>query len=93
VTARLEAATNGNGTANGSASTTPQALKRPNAPQRLSSHPHQKHTTAKAMMLKILKEGGPLAFYRGFGANMLNSFSMQLCVVFVFFSLFSSESY
>ena len=32
------------------------------------------------MAVKILKEGGALAFYRGFGANMLNTFSMQLWV-------------
>ena len=36
------------------------------------------------MAVKILKEGGALAFYRGFGANMLNTFSMQLCVILVF---------
>ncbi|GAA6042661.1 hypothetical protein JCM8097_008274 [Rhodosporidiobolus ruineniae] len=60
----------------------PQTIKRPNAPQRL---PH-KHTTARQMVLKILKEGGPLAFYRGFGANMLNSFSMQFAY-FYFYTL------
>lgn len=57
--------------------TTAPSLKRPNAPQHL---PH-KHTTARQMALRILKEGGAKAFYRGFGANMLNSFSMQLCVL------------
>lgn len=58
--------------ANGS--TPAPSLKRPNAPHHL---PH-KHTTARQMAVKILKEGGALAFYRGFGANMLNTFSMQL---------------
>ncbi|GAA5836774.1 hypothetical protein JCM11251_005784 [Rhodosporidiobolus azoricus] len=57
-------------------------MKRPNAPQRL---PH-KHTTARQMVFKILKEGGPLAFYRGFGANMLNTFSMQFAY-FYFYTL------
>ncbi|GAA5918709.1 hypothetical protein JCM6882_008751 [Rhodosporidiobolus microsporus] len=75
VTAIVEAAAaNGGGP--------PPTLKRPNAPQRL---PH-KHTTAREMMLKILKEGGPLAFYRGFGANMLNTFSMQFAY-FYFYTL------
>ncbi|GAA6006285.1 hypothetical protein JCM10207_000589 [Rhodosporidiobolus poonsookiae] len=72
VTALLENASNGPA----------PALKRPNAPQHL---PH-KHTTARQMALRILKEGGPRAFYRGFGANMLNSFSMQFAY-FYFYTL------
>ncbi|GAA5916242.1 hypothetical protein JCM8208_003918 [Rhodotorula glutinis] len=62
--------------------TTAPSLKRPNAPQHL---PH-KHTTARQMALRILKEGGAKAFYRGFGANMLNSFSMQFAY-FYFYTL------
>ncbi|GJN88110.1 hypothetical protein Rhopal_001066-T1 [Rhodotorula paludigena] len=58
------------------------ALKRPGAPHRL---PH-KHATARQMALRIIKEGGPMAFYRGFGANMLNSFSMQFAY-FYFYTL------
>jgi adenine nucleotide transporter 17 len=61
------------------------SLKRPHAPLHLPHLPHlphplHKHTTARQMAVKILKEGGALAFYRGFGANMLNTFSMQLWV-------------
>jgi hypothetical protein len=32
------------------------------------------------MVMKILKEQGVAGLYRGFGASMLNTFSMQLCV-------------
>ncbi|BGP18958.1 hypothetical protein JCM10213_002884 [Rhodosporidiobolus nylandii] len=60
----------------------PPTMKRPNAPHRL---PH-KHTSAREMVFRILKEGGPMAFYRGFGANMLNSFSMQFAY-FYFYTL------
>ncbi|BGP37439.1 hypothetical protein JCM10449v2_001345 [Rhodotorula kratochvilovae] len=68
------------------ASSTPApTLNRPNAPHRL---PH-KHATAKQMALRILREGGPRAFYRGFGANMLNSFSMQFAY-FYFYTLVRS---
>ncbi|GAA5973390.1 hypothetical protein JCM11641_003108 [Rhodosporidiobolus odoratus] len=63
----------------------PPTMKRPNAPQRL---PH-KHTSARQMIFRILKEGGPAAFYRGFGANMLNTFSMQFAY-FYFWTLVRS---
>ena len=61
--------------ASASAAQVPPQLQRPGAPSRL---PARKHTTARQMLLRILKEGGPLAFYRGYGANMLNTFSTGL---------------
>ncbi|GAA5968965.1 hypothetical protein JCM8115_002170 [Rhodotorula mucilaginosa] len=70
------------------------SLKRPHAPLHLPHLPHlphplHKHTTARQMAVKILKEGGALAFYRGFGANMLNTFSMQFAY-FYFYTLVRS---
>ncbi|KAJ8296296.1 Peroxisomal adenine nucleotide transporter 1 [Rhodotorula toruloides] len=66
-------------------STAPPSLKRSNAPHHL---PHR-HATARQMALRIFKEGGALAFYRGFGANMLNTFSMQFAY-FYFYTLVRS---
>ncbi|GAA5832248.1 hypothetical protein JCM3766R1_002351 [Sporobolomyces carnicolor] len=72
--------------ASASAAQVPPQLQRPGAPSRL---PAKKHTTARQMLLRILKEGGPLAFYRGYGANMLNTFSTGFSY-FYFYSLVRS---
>ncbi|SGY65823.1 BQ5605_C004g02599 [Microbotryum silenes-dioicae] len=63
----------------------PSALNRPGAPNRLPAASTSrsaggaaiKAKGAREMLFKILKEGGVRALYRGFGASMLNTFSMQ----------------
>lgn len=52
-------------------------IKRINAPGRL---PPRK-ASARAVARRIMKEKGIEGFYRGFAASMLNTFSMQLCVL------------
>lgn len=52
------------------------SLQRPGAPTKLGL---KKGTGARKMMMRILKEQGVAGLYRGFGASMLNTFSMQLC--------------
>ncbi|GAA6062315.1 hypothetical protein JCM10212_006867 [Sporobolomyces blumeae] len=69
-----------------SLSAPPPQLQRPGAPHRL---PRRASTTARAMFFRILKEGGPFAFYRGYGANMLNTFSTGFSY-FYFYSLVRS---
>ncbi|GAA5959080.1 hypothetical protein JCM3765_006334 [Sporobolomyces pararoseus] len=69
------------------AASVPPQLSRPGAPSRLP--PSKKNTTARQMLFRILKEGGPLAFYRGYGANMLNTFSTGFSY-FYFYSLVRS---
>ena len=56
-------------------SATPSSLKRPGAPRQLT---FAKGSGARRMLFKILKEQGVAGLYRGFGASMLNTFSMQL---------------
>ncbi|GAA5918636.1 hypothetical protein JCM1841_002287 [Sporobolomyces salmonicolor] len=63
----------------------PPVMQRPGAPNRLP----RKHTSARQMIFRILKEGGPLAFYRGFGASMLNTFSTGFSY-FYFYTLVRS---
>lgn len=56
------------------AATPSSSIQRPGAPRHLSL---AKGTGARAMVMKILKEQGVAGLYRGFGASMLNTFSMQ----------------
>ncbi|KAM0749839.1 mitochondrial carrier [Meredithblackwellia eburnea MCA 4105] len=50
-------------------------ISRPGAPTQLS--PATRKAGVRKMLIKILKEQGIAGFYRGFGASMLNTFSMQ----------------
>ncbi|ORY90724.1 mitochondrial carrier domain-containing protein [Leucosporidium creatinivorum] len=56
------------------AASLPSALKRPGAPRQL---PARKGISARQMLFRILKQQGVAGLYRGFGASMLNTFSMQ----------------
>ncbi|KAK4049389.1 hypothetical protein OIV83_004122 [Microbotryomycetes sp. JL201] len=56
------------------ASQGPSTLNRPGAPRQL---PLARNVSARAMFFKILKQQGISGLYRGFGASMLNTFSMQ----------------
>lgn len=57
------------------AASLPSALKRPGAPRQL---PARRGISARQMLFRILKTQGVAGLYRGFGASMLNTFSMQL---------------
>lgn len=61
----------------GTAVSTPSGISRSNAPNHITL---KKGTGARKMLFRILKEQGIAGLYRGFGASMLNSFSMQLWV-------------
>lgn len=51
------------------------SIHRINAPKSLTV---AKGTGVRKMLMRIIKEQGLAGLYRGFGASMLNSFSMQL---------------
>ncbi|KAK4056336.1 hypothetical protein OIO90_002780 [Microbotryomycetes sp. JL221] len=59
--------------AEAAAGSTP-GLNRPGAPRQL---PLARSVSARKMFFKILKQQGVSGLYRGFGASMLNTFSMQ----------------
>ncbi|SCV72769.1 BQ2448_4306 [Microbotryum intermedium] len=92
----------------GARAASPSALHRPGAPNRLPAASGAaraasiKGKGAREMLFKILKEGGVKALYRGFGASMLNTFSMQfwdarswdeLSGVLMHVSYFSNSAY
>ena len=52
-------------------------VKRNGAPKRL---PAAKRPGIREVARVILRDQGFMAFYKGFTASMLNTFSMQLCV-------------